>query len=154
MQASNALVIFMPIKGQLSSARIEILCDQDPILLNGSTVTGRIDDATIPNDGQWFKQFYFHAAAAEEPITVPAGGRAQVPVALKWNGDGTPCAQELALKLESDAGYLPKRRLFTGADGTGSFAVDALGLNPGDQIAVKINTEHYTAIGKIILEVV
>ncbi|WP_420587675.1 hypothetical protein [Marivita sp.] len=154
MQASNALVIFMPIKGQISSARIEILCDKDPILLNGTTVSGRIDDATIPNDGQWFKQFYFHAAAAEEPITVPAGGRAQVLVALKWNGDGTPCAQELALKLESDAGYLPKRRLFTGADGTGSFAVEALGLNPGDQIAVKINTEHYTAIGKIILEVV
>lgn len=154
MQASNALVIFMPIKGQLSSARIEILCDQDPILLNGTTVAGRIDDATIPNDGQWFKQFYFHAAAAEKPITVPAGGRAQVPVALKWNGDGTPCAHELALKLESDAGYLPKRRLMTDASGAGSFAVDALGLSPGDQIAVKINTEHYTAIGKIILEVV
>ncbi|MBO6886229.1 MAG: hypothetical protein JJ869_22020 [Marivita sp.] len=154
MQASNALVIFMPIKGQLSSARIEILCDQDPILLNGTTVAGRIDDATIPNDGQWFKQFYFHAAAAEEPITVPAGGRAQVPVALKWNGYGTPCAHELALKLESDAGYLPKRRLMTDASGAGSFAVDALGLRPGDQIAVKINTEHYTAIGKIILEVV
>jgi hypothetical protein len=64
------------------------------------------------------------------------------------------CAQELALKLESDAGYLPKRRLMTDASGAGSFAVDALGLSPGDQIAVKINTEHYTAIGKIILEVV
>lgn len=153
MQASNALVIFMPIEGPLSSARIEILCDQDPILLNGTTVIGRIDDATIPNDGQWFKQFYFHAVAAG-PVTVPVGGRAEVPIALRWNGDGAPCAHALALKLESDAGYLPKRRLVTEADGTGSFVIEALGLSPGDRIAVKINTEHYTAIGKIILEVV
>lgn len=153
MQASNALVIFMPIKGPLSSARVEILCDQDPILLNGTTVAGRIDDATIPNDGQWFKQFYFHALATET-LAVPAGGRAEVPIALRWNGDGAPCAHELTLKLESDAGYLPKRRLTTDMSGAGSFAVEALGLSPGDQIAVKINTEHYTAIGKITLEVV
>lgn len=153
MQASNALVIFMPIKGQLPSARVEILCEQDPILLNGTTVAGRIDDATIPNDGQWFKQFYFHAVAAGT-ITVPAGGRADVPIALRWNGDDAPCAHALALKLDSDAGYLPMRRLSTDVGGMGSFAVEALGLSPGDQIAVKINSEHYTAIGKIILEVV
>ncbi|MEQ8366994.1 MAG: hypothetical protein RIB61_09825 [Roseicyclus sp.] len=153
MQAANALVIFMPIKGPLSSARIEILCDQDPILLNSTTVAGRIDDATIPNDGQWFKQFYFHAVAAAGAVTVPTGGRVNVPIALRWNGDGAPCAHALALKLESDAGYLPKRRLTTDASGVGSFVVEALGLSPGDQIAVKVNTEHYTAIGKIILEV-
>jgi len=114
---------------------------------------GRIDDATIPNDGQWFKQFYFHAVAVGA-VTVPAEGRAEVPIALRWNGDDAPCTHALALKLESDAGYLPKRRLMTDASGTGSFVVDALGLSPGDQIAVKINTEHYTAIGKIVLEVV
>jgi hypothetical protein len=152
-QASNALVIFMPIMGPLPSARMEILCELEPILLNGTSVAGRIDDATIPNDGQWFKQFYFHAAAAGT-VTVTAGGRVDVPVALRWNGDGAPCAHELALKLESDAGYLPRRRLTTDPSGTGSFAVDALGLSPGDRIAVKVNTEHYTAIGKIIVEVV
>lgn len=63
-------------------------------------------------------------------------------------------AHAIALKLESDAGYLPKRRLTTAADGTGSFAIEALGLTPGDRIAVKLNTEHYTAIGKIMLEVI
>ena len=154
-QASNALVIFMPIAGPLSGARVELLCDQDPILLNDTTVAGRIDDATIPNDGVWFKQFYFHAdASSETPLTLPAGGRAEVPITLRWNRDGAPCSHELTLKLESDAGYLPKRRLRTNAQGQGRFAVEALGLSPGDQIAVKINTEHYTAIGKIILEVV
>jgi len=152
-QASNALVIFMPIAGPLSGARVELLCDQDPILLNSTHVAGRIDDASIPNDGIWFKQFYFHAVEAET-LSVPAGGRADVPIALKWNGDGAPCPHALTLKLDSDAGYLPKRRLVTNEDGVGSFAVEALGLRPGDRIAVKINTEHYTAIGKIILEVV
>ena len=81
-------------------------------------------------------------------------GSAEVQIALRWNGDGASCAHALALKLESDAGYLPKRRLTTNASGTGNFAVEAQGLSPGDLIAVKINTEHYTAIGKIILEVV
>ena len=153
MQASNALVIFMPIKGPLTSARIEILCEQEPILVNGTTVAGRIDDATIPNDGQWFKQFYFHATATGA-VTVTAEGRVDVPVALRWNGDSASCAHALTLKLESDAGYLPRRRLTTDPSGAGSFAVEALGLSPGDRIAVKINVGHYTAIGKIILEVV
>ena len=152
-QIANALVFFMPIKAAFDQVRIELLCDQDPILLNGTTITGRVDNASIPKDGQWFKQFYFHALATEA-ITVPAGGRADVPIALKWNGDGTPVTHALTLKLESDAGYLPKRRLATDASGTGRFGVDALGLAAGDRIAVKINTEHYSAIGKVVVEVV
>ncbi len=153
MQAANVLVIFMPIAGPLSSTRIEILCHQEPILLNGTSVAGRIDDATIPNDGQWFKQFYFHAVPTAA-VSVPAGGRAEVPIALRWNGDDTPCAHALVMKLESDAGYLPRRRLATDNGGNGTFVVEALGLTPGERIAVKINAGHYTAIGKIILEVV
>jgi hypothetical protein len=42
----------------------------------------------------------------------------------------------------------------TDQTGQGSFAVEALGLAAGERITVKINTEHYTAIGKITLEVV
>ena len=156
-QAANALVIFMPIAGPLSSSRIEILCHQEPILLNGTSVAGRIDDATIPNDGQWFKQFYFHAVAdgpAGEVLRVPAGGRAEVPIHLRWNKECAPCAHTMTLKLESDAGYLPSRRLHIDETGQGRFAVEALGLTAGERITVKINTEHYTAIGKITLEVV
>jgi hypothetical protein len=152
-QIANAMVIFMPIKAPFDQVRIEVLCEQEPILLNGTMIAGQIDDATIPKDGQWFKQFYFHAVPSEV-VTVTANGRAEVPIALKWNAGGTPCAHALALKLESDAGYLPKRRLITGEDGTGVFAVEALGLVAGDRIAIKVNTEHYTAIGKIVVEVV
>jgi hypothetical protein len=152
-QIANAMVLFMPIKAPFDQVRIEVLCEQDPISLNGTVIAGRVDDAAIPKDGQWFKQFYFHAVASEA-VTVAAGGRAEVPVVLKWNGDGAPCSHAITLKLESDAGYLPKRRLTTGEDGTGVFAVEALGLVAGDRIAIKVNTEHYTAIGKIVVEVV
>ena len=145
--------MFMPIVVPFDAARIEVLCEIEPIPLNGTSLTGTIDDATIPKDGVWYKQFYFHALGPEM-VTIPAGGRVEVPVRLKWNADGSAFAHAIALKLESDAGYLPKRRLTTAADGTGSFAVEALGLSPGDRIAVKLNTEHYTAIGKIVLEVV
>ena len=150
---SNALVMFMPIVVPFDAARIEVLCEIEPILLNGTGLTGTIDDATIPKDGVWYRQFYFHAVGPEM-VTIPAGGRVDVPVAFRWNADGSAFAYAIALKLECDAGYLPKRRLTTAADGTGSFAAEALGLSPGDRITVKLNTEHYTAIGKIVLEVI
>jgi hypothetical protein len=150
---SNALVVFLPVVVPFDQARIEVLCQIPPILLNGTVQAGAVDDVTIPKDGLWYKQFYFHALGPEA-ATVPAGGRVVVPVALKWNADGSAFAHAIALKLESDAGYLPKRRLITAADGTGSFAIEAPGLSPGDRIAVKLNTEHYTSIGKIVLEVI
>jgi hypothetical protein len=147
----------MPIAAPFDQTRIEVLCEGDPILLNGTELAGRIPDADIPKDGVWFKQFYIHAVAdgtAGEVLRVPAGGREEVPIRLRWNKDGAPCAHAMTLKLESDAGYVPKRRLVTDQTGQGSFAVEALGLTAGERITVKINTEHYTAIGKITLEVV
>ena len=150
---SNALVVFLPVVVPFDQARVEVLCQIPPILLNDTVLAGAIDDATIPKDGLWYKQFYFHGLGPEA-ATVPAGGRVDVPVALRWNADGSAFAHAVALKLEADAGYLPKRRLLTAPDGTGSFAVEAAGLSPGDRITVKLNTEHYTAIGKIVVEVV
>jgi len=154
---SNAMVVFMPIAAPFDQTRIEVLCEGDPILLNGTELAGRIPDADIPKDGVWFKQFYFHAVAdvpAGEVLHVPAGGRAEVPLHLRWNTDASPWAPAMTLKLESDAGSLPSRRLATDATGQGRFAIEALGLTVGERITVKINTEHYTAIGKIVLEVV
>lgn len=150
---SNGLVLFLPVVVPFDQARIEVLCQTPPILLNGTCLAGVIDDATIPKDGVWYKQFYFHAVGPVS-LTIPAGGRVDVPVALKWNADGSTFAHALPLKLDSDAGYLPKRRLLTAPDGTGCFGVEATGLSPGDRITVKLNTEHYSGIGKIVLEVV
>ena len=151
---SNALVIFMPLKGDLSQTRIELLCDKEPILLNHTVVAGRIPDADIPKDGLWYRRFYFHGVGTAPAHTVPAGGQVEIPVALRWNKDDSPVARSVALKLEADAGYLPRRRLITRSDGTGSFTLEARGLKPGEHVQVKLNSEHFTAIGKIAVEVV
>jgi hypothetical protein len=151
---SNALVIFMPLKGDLSHARVEVLCNQDPILLNGTVVAGRIPDADIPKNGLWYRQFYFHGIATVPAITAPAGGQVDIPIALRWNADDSPLARSVTLKLEADAGYLPRRRLITTSEGTGIVTLEARGLSPGEHVHVKLNTEHYTAIGKIAVEVV
>ena len=150
---ANALVVFLPFDVPFDQARIEVLCQTDPILLNGTVIAGRIDDATIPKDGVWFKQFYFHAVTTEV-VTVAPDGRVDVPFQLVWTSDGSPVMRSATFKLEADAGYLPRRRVTTDANGHGVISVEARGLAVGDVIAVKINTEHYTAIGKLRVEVV
>lgn len=148
---ANALVVFMPIEAPFDQTRIEVLCQSDPILLNGTVLTGRIDDATIPKDGVWFKQFYFGATA--QIATVAPDGTIDVPFQLAWNKDGIPVERSLSFKLEADAGYLPRRRVTTNSTGQGVVTFEARGLNPGDVASIKINTEHYTAIGKLRVEV-
>ena len=151
-KSSNALVIFMPFETTFDQCRVELLCELDPILLNDTIITGTIDDATILNDGLWFKNFYWAPVFADN-ITVAAGGSVTVPFNLEWNNGTGACEQSTKLKLNSDSGYLPKQRVTTDASGEGSFVVTALGLSAGDIINVKINTEHYTAIGKVSIQV-
>lgn len=151
---SNALVVFMPFDVPFDQTRIEILCNIDPILLNGTTLAGRVDDDTIPKDGQWFKQWFFTAVADETALTVPAGGVLDIPFHLVWNSDGTPCDRATRFKVEADAGYLPKLRAATDTNGRGSIKVHALGLEAGDRIKVKLNAEHYSAVGSFSIEVV
>jgi hypothetical protein len=152
---SNALVVFMPFDtGSFLDCRVELLCEIDPILLNGTTVTGRVPDADIPKDGQWFKQWYFSAVPDATTLTVPAGGSVDLPFHLTWNADGSACQRATRFKLETDAGFLPKTRVVTDANGQGVVRVHALGLEPGDRMKVKINAEHYTAVGVLNVEVV
>lgn len=153
-QVANALVIFMPFDGPFTEARVEVLCDIDPILLNGTVLTGRIDDAIIPKDGIWFKQWYFSAVALEQDLEVAAGGSITVPFKLIWNKDGSDCLKQTRFKVESDAGYLPKQRVFTDSSGKASVSVHALGLEPGDKIKVKLNAEHYSGVGVMNIKVV
>lgn len=150
----NALVVFMPFECSFTEARVELLCDIDPILLNDTVITDRIDDATIPKDGIWFKQWFFSAVATTDTLTVPAGGSVSIPFKLIWNKDGSDCAGQTRFKIESDSGYLPKQRVTTDASGNGSITVHALGLEAGDTIKVKLNTEHYTGVGVLNIEVI
>lgn len=149
---SNALVVFMPIAAPFDQTRIEVLCETDPILLNGTVLTGRIEDATIPKDGVWFKQFYFRAEATQA-VTVAPDSRVDLPFQLVWNKDGSPVARELRFKLETDAGYLPRQRVTANAEGQGVITFEARGLVAGDVANIKINCGHYTAVGKLAVEV-
>lgn len=151
--AGNALVIFMPFEKSFNECRIELLCELDPILLGDTTVTGSVDDTTIPKDGLWFKNFYWNAKQTVDNITVPAEGSVEVPFEIVWNNGSGRCDATTKLKLDCDAGYLPKKRAIT-ANGLGVFKVSALGLSAGDEINVKISAEHYTAIGKVNIKVI
>lgn len=152
--ARPALSIYMPIAGPLSQTRMEMPCTVPPILLNGTLLAGEIDDATLPETGQRFKSFYFQAVPTNAPLVIAAGGTLEVPYHLLWNADGSPCAHAVRFKLEADAGYLPRRRSVTDAQGAGVFTVSAPGLAAGDVIKVKLNAEHYTAVGLVVIEVV
>lgn len=150
--AGNALVIFMPFEKRFTDCRIELLCQLDPILLDTTSVTAEVDDTTIPKDGLWFKNFYWNAKQITSNITVPAGGTVDVPFEIVWNNGSGRCDVTTKLKLDCDAGYLPKRRATT-TSGLGSFKASALGLSAGDEMNVKISAEHYTAIGKVNIQV-
>lgn len=153
--SSNALVVFMPFDtGSFLDCRIELLCRENPILLNGTVLTGEVDDSTIPNDGLWYQQFFYTANATQEDLIVPAGGTIEVPYSLTWNGDGLPVTRATPFKLDCNAGYLPKRHTATDETGSGSFKVTALGLDAGDTIKVKLNKEHFSGVGVININVV
>ena len=57
------------------------------------------------------------------------------------------------LYLEGVNGYLPKRRAqMTG--GTASFRLGALGLEPGDEVRVKVGFKYFSGLGDITIPVV
>ncbi|MEZ5675717.1 MAG: hypothetical protein R3D81_11000 [Thalassovita sp.] len=78
-QIANALVIFMPIAAPFDQLRIEVLCDQDPILLNGTEIAGRVDDATIPKTASGSSSFISTRWLCRGRFSMPAGGQDQCP---------------------------------------------------------------------------
>lgn len=151
--AGNALVVFMPFDtGDFTDCRVEVLCDVDPILLNNTTLTGRVDDATIENDGLYYLKWLYNAQG--NAVSVAAGETVDVPFNMVWNNDGTAVNTSSTYKLEADAGYLPKRKVTTDATGAGTFKFSALGLQAGDTAKVKVSAEHFSNIGKITVNVI
>jgi hypothetical protein len=149
---SNALVVFMPFDtGSFDDCRIEVLCKKDPILLNNTTLAGRVDDDTIPNDGLYYKKWFYYADAST--ATVAPNGTVEIPFTMKWNNDDTAVGKSSTYRLECDAGYLPKAKVTTDATGAGTIKFTALGLEAGDTANIKINSTHFTNIGKITVNV-
>lgn len=151
------MAIFWPLKvASLLETRIEILANPDNVTFaNGTVPTGTIDGpAVIPNDGHWYKQFYFHVET-EADLTVPAGGTVDVPIQLRWNKPDAPkCEASLKLKVEEVSGYAPHKRVTTDANGFATVRVSALGLVAGETVQAKFNMDHFSGIGFVNVRVV
>ncbi len=147
--------IWMPVAiGLLSDTRIILVEGTEPHIMLGQTPTPQsIDSGGFPSNSRGYLDCYW---SANTPIglTVPVGGSLNLPIQLVENVDGSNLAHATKLKLDALSGYLPKRRVTTATDGSAIITVTALGLSPGDILDVKINTDHYTGIGRIHVEVV
>ena len=142
--------IWMPIAtGLLADTRIILVEGTEPHIMLGETpMPQAIDNAVFPSDSRGYLDCYW-SASTPNGLTVPAGGSLNIPIQLVENADGSNLAHITKLKLDALSGYLPKKRVTTAADGSAVVTVTALGLNPGDVLDVKINTDHYTGIGRI-----
>ncbi len=142
--------IWMPVAtGVLADTRIILVEGPEPHIMLGNTpVPQAIDNTAFPSDSRGYLDCYW-SASTPNGLTVPAGSSVTVPIQLVENADGSNLALATKLKLDALSGYLPKKRVTTAADGSAVVTVTALGLNPGDVLDVKINTDHYTGIGRI-----
>ena len=105
------------------------------------------DGTTVPvgrGGAKWLEYMW----TAEVQAVDRTGDTFEFSVKLR-NADGSPCNQSTRLHIEADAGYLPKRTVTTDANGEATFTMTALGLASGDKFKVKLNTAHFTAVGKI-----
>lgn len=147
--------IWMPVMtGSLADTRIILIGDPETHILLGETpVPQAIDNAAFPSNSRGYLDCYW-SASTPSGLTVPAGSSINIPIQLVENADGSNLAHVTKLKLDALSGYLPKMRATTAADGSAEVTVTALGLSPGDLLDVKINTDHYTGIGRIQVTVV
>jgi len=147
--------VWMPIAtGVLADTRIILIGDPEAHILLGETpVPQAIDNAAFPSNSRGYLECYW-SASTPNGLTVPAGGSVTIPIQLVENADGSNLAHATKLKLDALSGYLPKKRVATAANGSAAITVTALGLSPGDILDIKINTDHYTGIGRIQIAVV
>ena len=147
--------IWIPIMtGSLADTRIILVGDPEtPILLGGTPVPQSIDSGDFPSNSRGYLDFYWSARVPGD-LTIPAGGSLTVPIQLVERADGSNLHHGTTLKLEALSGFLPKTRVTTAADGSAEIVIMALGLIPGDLLDVKINTDHYSGIGRLRITVV
>lgn len=147
--------IWMPIMtGSLADTRIILIGDPKAHILLGETpMPQAIDSAAFPSNSRGYLDCYW-SASTPNGLTVPPGASLTVPIQLVENADGSNLTHSTKLKLDALSGYLPRKRVTTAGDGSAEVTITALGLSPGDLLEVKINTDHYTGIGRIQVEVV
>lgn len=120
----------------------------DPVLLGPEEA---------PSDARGYLRYYWSAAVPDnlaEHLVVTPEAWIDIPLQLIENADGTPLTHSTRLKLEALSGYLPQTRVVTDAEGRAVIRACALGLRAGDTLSIKINTDHYTAVGRVDVAVI
>ncbi len=147
--------VWLPVNtGSLADSRIIVNVGAfPPIILGDTPEPVQLNPAHFPKDARSFEAFYWSVQQGTTEACT-SGGMVTVPFQLIENQDGTPLAAAVDLKVTEIAGYAPNKRVTTDAEGGGDIKLMALGLEAGDQIKVKLDTEHFTAIGYVIVDVI
>lgn len=125
-------------------------CDLDVIHHPDRVPVGVRADETDPGVSAWESFPRIKVTNPEQQIAPDGSAVYQVQLV---DAAGNDIEKPYCLKLESDNGYIPYRRLALNEQGQGSFKVMAMGLESGDCIKVKFNTTHVTAISTAELQV-
>ena len=145
-------VVFVPFKkDSLDDLRCECLSSEAPVIV-GFDVGESTHDDTVPSDGLYWHNFYWTVVADGNPPVLTPGATITLPIKLAWI-KGADCAGNTTLDVETDAGYIPKRRISV-VDGKGAVEISALGLKTGDAIKLKFGVGSFTGISSIVIPVV
>lgn len=148
-----ACYVWMPLAtGSFHDCRI-ILPLSGAFGFGGTADPVLVPEAEAPSDARGYLRFYW-SAQVPEYLTVTPEAWIEIPVQLVENADGTPLAHSTRLKLEALSGYLPQTRVVTDARGQAVIRAAAFGLRPGETLSIKINTDHYTAVGRVDVPVI
>ena len=148
-----ACYVWMPLAtGSFHDCRI-ILPLSGAFGFGGTADPVLVPEAEAPSDARGYLRFYW-SAQVPEYLTVTPEAWIEIPVQLVENADGTPLAHSTRLKLEALSGYLPQTRVTTNDQGAAVIRAAAFGLRPGETLSFKINTDHYTAVGRVDVPVI
>lgn len=151
--AGIACFVWMPIAtGRFQDTRI-ILPFAGAFGFGGTVDPVPLSDADAPSNARGYLQFYWSASTLEG-LSVVADGWIDIPVQLVENADGSALNHATRLKLEPVSGYVPHARVTTNAQGEALIRACALGLRPGETLSLKINTDHYSSVGRVDVAVV
>lgn len=151
--AAIACYVWMPIAtGSFADTRI-ILPFAGSFGFGGTANPVELTEADAPSDARGYLRYYW-SASVPEALAVTPDGWVEIPLQLVENADGAPLAHATRLKLEVLSGYVPQSRAVTDAQGQAVIRACALGLRPSETLTLKINTDHYTSVGRVDVAVV
>ena len=151
--AGIACYVWMPIAtGSFADTRI-ILPFAGSFGFGGTGDPLSLSSDDAPGDTRGYLQFYW-SVNAPTGLTIAPDGCVEIPLQLVENAGGARLAHATRLKLEVLSGYVPQSRIATDAQGQAVIRACALGLRAGETLSLKINTDHYTSVGRVDVVVV